>query len=741
MLRKTPVALALGVAWSFAPATTLAQTPLAPASAASSPSSPTTMLRAISITSTRTPRRADDVPNSVTVTTAEMIEESGARDIRDVFRNELDVSVLSGPTRFSIASGTGRAGNDSINVRGLEGNQVLMLIDGIRVPNSFSFGSFATGRGDFIDVSGAQTLEVLRGPASTQYGSDGLAGVISLRTPEPGDLIKTGRSFGGSARLSYAEVDRSWTTTLAGAGRSGAWQGLLLGTYRQGHELANRGENTSSDVTRTAPNPVDADGRYLLGKLQFALTPANQLGLTLESQERRQDTDVLSARALPPLAATSTIGLLAHDKVSRDRVSLEHRFSDPGASWIQRAQTQLYSQDGKVSQQTFEDRNTAADRTRDNTYQQNVVGISTQLETNLKSAAVAQRLSYGFDWSRSKVSGVRDGTVAPFGETFPTKAFPDTTYTLFGAFVQDEIEAGAFSIIPGLRFDKYRLDPSQEGYVGGTVAALSDQAVTPRIGAVWRLAEAFAPYAQFATGFHAPTPDQVNNGFTNLASGYRSVGNPKLKAEHAKSVEVGVRGKLQGLRYSVAAYESRYRDFISQQIVAGSGTPTDPLVFQYINFSNARIHGVEARTEWTIDPRWTLNGGFAWSRGETEAAGTTTPLDSIQPWRAVLGLRYDTLSWGARATLLHSAAKQADRIAPPTPPNTAPFAPAGYTVLDLGAYWSPLPDLTISATVNNVFDRKYWRWSEVRGLADSSTVKDSYSAPGRNVQVSARYTF
>ena len=192
------------------------------------------------------------------------------------------------------------------------------------------------------------------------------------------------------------------------------------------------------------------------------------------------------------------------------------------------------------------------------------------------------------------------------------------------------------------------------------------------------------------------------------------------------------------LRYSLAAYDNRYRDFISQQVVGGSGAPNDPLVFQYVNLAKARIRGAEARADWQVDSRWNLHGGIGWSRGDSDTAGVRSPLDTVQPWRAVAGLRYDTPVWGARATVLHSQGKPADRIAPAP---AAPFAPAGYTVLDLGASWQPLTDLTLTANLNNVFDTVYWRWSDVRGLADSSPVRDAYTAPGRTLQLAARYAF
>lgn len=737
MLRKTQIALALGMAWGMGSSAAQAQLTQQPQQAPV-PANAATQLKEITVTSTRTERSVDAVPNTVTVIPAAKIEQEGGRDIKDLFRNELDVSVRAAPARFTAAgAATGRAGNEGVNIRGLEGNQVLMMVDGTRLPASFSFGAFATGRGDFLELDGIKAVEVLRGPTSTQFGSDGLAGAVSFRTLDPFDILKKGQAFGGFARTGYGSIDRSWRNTLAIAGDSGDWQGLLLASYRSGHETENKADNDALNVSRTKPNPVDYNSQYVLGKAFFRLSGTQQLGASLETQKRRQDTEVYSARALPPLTSTSTIDLDTRDNIERNKLTLEHRYKNLNADLLQKAETRLYWQDAKVSQYSAEDRNTAADRTRDNRYQTKVLGLSSLMESNF-SGAVEQRLSYGFDWSRSEVSGVRDGTVAPFGESFPAKPFPDTTYTVTGAFIQDEIENGTLTIIPGLRFDHYKLSPSSAGYSGGAVTALSDRAVTPRLGLVWQLNPLFAPYAQIAKGFRAPTPDQVNNGFTNLASGYTSIGNANLKAERADSIELGFRGRLNGLRYSFAAFNNSYKDFISQQVVRGSGSAADPLVFQYINLSKAEIRGAEARAEWQIDSNWQVNTGIAYTRGDSETAGVKTPLDTINPVKFVAGLRYDTAAWGVRAQLQHQQAKSADRIAPAAVPQ---FAPGAYNVVDLGVYWKPLPKLSINANLNNVFDRKYWQWSDVRGLADNSTIKDAYTAPGRNAQVSVRYDF
>ena len=760
MLRKTPVALAMVAAWGLCPVRAAAQSPTAPVPPAPAASAATaasaTPLPAITNTATRTERRVDEVPATVSVVPAADIEAAGARDIKDLFRNQVDLTVRGAPGRFGLAQGaTGRAGNEGINIRGLEGNQVLMLVDGVRVPGSFSFGTFATGRADYVALEATQAAEVLRGPASASFGSDGLAGALSLRTLDPADVLKAGQASGGFVRLAGTQVDNSVALTGAAALRQGPWQALLLLSQRDGHETQNQGTNTALNSSRTAPNPLDVRQRVVLGKVFFNPTPAHRLGATVEAVQRRLETDVISARAVAPaplaaLPATAVLDLDARDRIQRERVSLEHRYDDLNGNWFQKAETRVYVQDADTRQFAAEDRNTAADRTRDNRYREKVVGLSTQFETTL-TGALPQRLSVGVDASRTRITGVRDGTPTPSapppnGEVFPVKPFPDTDHTLVGAFVQSEIELGSaatglpgrLTVIPALRYDRFKLEPSTDGYAGTTVVSLSDGALTPRIGAVWRFDDAFAPYAQWARGFRAPTPDQVNNGFTNVASGYRSVGNPDLKPEKAQSFEVGLRGKAAGWSWQFAAYDNRYRDFISQEVTSGSFTPADPAIFQFINLTQARIRGIEWRGEWQMAPAWSVNAATALTRGTSTRNGVSQPLDSVEPARTALGLRHAAGAWDLRADLLHAQGKARDRIVTATP---AAFAPPGYTVLDLSARWQPRPGWTLIANLNNVTDATYWRWSDVRGLADTSAVKDAYTAPGRHLQLALRHDF
>ncbi|MGQ2930464.1 MAG: TonB-dependent receptor plug domain-containing protein, partial [Sphingopyxis sp.] len=178
----------------------------------------------IVVTATRTEKSVEDVPLTISLITEEQIANELATDIRDLIRFEPGVSVQRQPARFGAALGaTGRAGNDSFNIRGIGGNRVLIQVDGVRVPDGFSFGAQAAGRGDYVDLGLVKSVEILRGPSSALYGSDGLAGAVSFVTSDPADFLPGGKSVGGLVRGAYSSADDEFSETAILAGRSGDW--------------------------------------------------------------------------------------------------------------------------------------------------------------------------------------------------------------------------------------------------------------------------------------------------------------------------------------------------------------------------------------------------------------------------------------------------------------------------------------------------------------------------------------
>jgi hemoglobin/transferrin/lactoferrin receptor protein len=717
-------------------------------------------LAPVTVLATRTETRTDEAPATVTVFSDRDIEAMLATDIKDLVRFEPGVSVVSQPARFGAALGTaGRAGNEGFTIRGIGGDRVLMVVDGVRSPDGFVFGAQSVGRGGYADLDLMKSVEILRGPASALYGSDGVAGAVSFTTRDPSDLIRAGEDFGARARVGYNSADDGLTTSAVIAGRAGAFSGLLAWTRRDASETENQGSVTGEEVRdvtiggitapgynyalRTLPNPQQTTSDAWLGKLVWDLAPGHSLRFTYDSIQSDMEADVLSGRATrfvtaPPASATAVLDLTAADTTERERFSLDWRLTD--VLGLERGQVSVYQQDSTTRQYTFEDR-VGVDRVRDNSFDNTVRGLAADFTRGFG----VHRITFGGDWSETTQQGVRDGTVPPAGETFPASAFPKTDYTLAGLFVQDEIGLldGALKIIPAVRWDRYDLSTADDPLYPGARADQSDDHLSPKLGLVWQATDVFQLFGNWGEGFKAPTPGQVNNYFSNVAFGYTSLPNPDLRPETSRSLEIGARLRdidVGGGRLSaqLVGFRSDYEDFISQRVTSGAGTPADPAVYQFVNFTDVEISGVEAKANIWWDNGVSARFAAAYADGEIrDPVSGARSLDTIDPVKVVLGLGYDDPAgrFGTQAIVTWSRAKdQAD---------TDNLACAGncavgddFALLDLTAYWNVSDRVTARVGVFNLLDEKYSWWSDVRGVAATSAVLDAWTQPGRNVGLS-----
>lgn len=750
-LRLAPLAMAALLAGQAqAQAQAVAPAPAAPA--ASAPLRLQQALPKMVVSATRVETSEDEVAASITTLTDKDIARKQAGDIKDLLRQEVGISVRSQPNRSSAAFyNVGRGGNEGINVRGLEGNQVLLQSDGVRLPMVYESGPVFAGRGDYIDVEAFKKVEILRGSSSTSYGSDGLAGAVSFVTKDPADLLAKGQSSQAALKLGYASVDKSRTVVPSYAFRGEQFEGLLLASLRRGAETETRGDNDSKTRFRSTANPQDISSSYLLGKLVYKLDPRQRLKLSLEHLDRDVDTEVYTLFGEPTYPTTTRVD--AAERIERSLLKLDYEFADSSNPLFQRVQAHAYWQDAKNRQLGFEQRTNTTGwntRSRDALYGERMVGGSLQFESFLTN----QRLVYGLDASSAKVHSLKNGgnylngtlvtAPSPTGFGPVNKSFPDTDYRLFGAFIQDEITIGSLSLTPGLRLDRFELDPRKNDplYAVNNKAEpvkLSDHELSPKLGLVWTYTPMLRLFSQYSHGFRAPTPTQLNGGVTNLNSkpAYTSVGNPDLKPESSDAFELGLRGRNDSLRYSVALFKSRYQDFIAaNQTVGGSGTVADPLVFKSINLGKASISGIELSGAWNLTPNWSVSASYAHTKGDSEVAGLKTPLNSIDPDKGVLGLRYEQEGvWGAELTLTGMKSQRRN----PSPATS--YTPKGFLVGDLAAWWDIDKRWSLNAALSNIGDVKYWNWSDVRGIAPSNIALDAYTQPGRNLSASVRYQF
>lgn len=710
-------------------------------------------LQQVTVTGTRTERTLADSPASITVIDRERLRRELLQNIQDLVRYEPGVSV-----RRSV-----RYGLQDFNIRGLDANRVLIQVDGIRQPERFSFGPFNIGR-DTFELETLKTVEIIRGPASTLYGSDALGGVVTYTTLDPADLLGERDSHVGLSSQ-YDSKNQGYVNTLSLAGRQDNLEALLIYTRRDARE-----PDIQADPSFKDRQTVDGDN--VLAKLVYRFSPFESLTLTGEYFNSRTTT-TFSRRNLDP-----GISLFRETiDTERSRLSLEYRYANPDTPAFELATVQIYYQPARTQEPSVEERTLTVQgrpvpvrRDTFNELVSNILGASVQAQSRFQTGDLSHRLVYGMEISTTRnerprnrfqtnlLTGAVTQNIPP--DTFPTKDFPDSDTVRFGLYLQDEIDFGGgnFTLIPGIRYDTYNLTPSpDEAFLksGAEAASLFADAISPKLGLVWRINPNLTFTAQYNTGFRAPQYNEINSGFTNLVSPffrYRTLSNPNLRPETSQGFEVGLRGIYPQASFSLAAYYNTYNDFIEAFREAGSepsppgppGSPPPPPVtlFQSQNVSRARIYGVEATGQYFFSPDltgWSLNGSFAWAVGDNLTENK--PLLSIEPLTAVLGLHYDDPSqiWGARlvATLVADPRDPQREVVQPNPnaPPQIPFVPKGYTVVDLLGYYNLDDNWQLNFGVFNLFDEKYFLYSETRSLFVGPEV-ERRAQPGRHAALS-----
>ncbi len=710
------------------------------------------------VSGSRQEQAADELPLSYDVINANTLSNQQSRNLREALENLPNTSVKRSPARFSVGGATasaGRDGNVGINIRGLGGNRVLLMTDGVRMPRSYAFRTTTFDR-EYLSLELLKRIEVVRGPASALYGSDGMAGLVNFITHEPADFLAVGKgetpkTLGGRIAAGWSGDDNGHTLAGTVAGQaSDTLQWMLTATTRGAHAMDNMGTNDEPNTNRTRPNPQDDRDNAVLGKIVLRPHATQRHVFTLEHVQKKSDVDLLSSRNPLPLRGTpaqiagAIVDEYSSRAMERNRLTWDARFG-LGTDWADHVRTVVAYQDAQSRQVGTSVRNTLPLRVRDNSYGESTWQAGVQADKILRSGGWAHKITYGLDHVRSDISNLYTGLAPLPPEVFPLKRFPDTRETTSALYVQDESVHGNWSLTPGLRFDHFSLDvTSQAGFYPPAKQpgqSLSGSALSPKIGVLYRATEQWSVFGQYAAGFRAPDAGQVNGYYENAAEQVIIIPNPDLRPEKSRGVELGVRGRLDRLSLDAAVFGSHYSNLIMDTVlIRGTGTAADPRIFQTINTERARITGFELKGQydWGRVAGGRLVTPFSYGKARGVNRATGKPINSVDPAQLALGVQYDTAAWGLRLDMRHHAAKTAkdiDSASSVKPPNTQFTVPSA-TTLDVSAQWRLRKDLRLNFAVHNLTNRKYWLWPDVYGLAASSTTNDAYTQPGRSVHVS-----
>jgi outer membrane receptor protein involved in Fe transport len=572
---------------------------------------------------TRSEQSLFDLPSLGTIIDRGEIVERQSQDMFQALQTEVGVLMQQ--------TGHGQA---SPFLRGLTGQQVLILIDGIRLNNA----TFRAGPNQYfnlIDPGQVERIEIVRGPESVLWGSDAVGGVINVVTRSASS------DRGDYARKSFTEYVGTADTSSYSRGNIEGWVGRVGAfggaSYLNVNDLERGGALGRQPFTDYSQYAGDLKFDYLLGSCSL-LT----VGLQHFEQEDLPRSDRFPPFVFgPPASAPRPTWF---DPQQRDLAYVRVQGLACRALFDAYSTTFSYSRNKEATREIR-----SATREDFSEFDDDTSNFSLVLARDLDWLG---RLTYGFDWYYDDVDAWRNrvnpqtGSVTPQNPQFPN----DSTYEHSGVFLSWDVDltqewmatagvryenADAAGTLNAVQGTPHHFTRTYQDWIAGA-------GLTYKVDSMWNV------FCNVSEGYRAPNLDDLaaDNPVLQSATDLPSL---EVQPEHAWTYEIGLKLNAPRLRLQVAQYWTDLQDFIQRQAVDINGNPVPYVIGPYgtlipgsNNFIRANfdshVDGTELTGEYLLPNNWCLYGNAWYTYGQDLVHDQ--PLSRIPPVQGILGLRW-----------------------------------------------------------------------------------------------------
>jgi hemoglobin/transferrin/lactoferrin receptor protein len=668
----------------------------------------------IVVTASRQEEMSGNAPAPITVIDSLMIEQAQPEKMADLFKQIPGVEIEGeGPFRGRPV------------IRGFSSNRVLILVDGQRLNNARESTTFAGIQPGLANLSEVERIEVLRGPASVQYGSDAIGGVINILTRRP-DVGASEFTVNGDVAYGYGTSSDSQNVRAYVSGAGKGWGFTIGAAYQEANDYTaadgafederfagwvnDKNEVFNSGMKQSS---FDASLRFLTG---------SQSVLRVNAEMVRTD-DI----GFPGFDLETSVVSISFPRFDRDKLGIAW---NSGPVWgLQDISLSTYYQ--TVDKETFFDFDFGGFTLQDFTHSEiRSLGFNAQSLAEIGS----HRLTFGLDFYRDDVEDEAfSESCIPDVFCFPptTEVGVPTSYqTGLGGYIQDQWSATeALTVHLGLRGDTFDFvsEDESEDYIGEPFD-VTDSAPSGNVGVTYAVTDHVNLNAIIARGFRSPNLQERSFTGEEPNTGLFIIQNPDLDSETSLNYEVGFKARYDRYFGGLSVYYNDVQDFITFGFVGPEDPdfrdcPVDPDSGQECgkirNIAEARIWGIELDLEAIFATWWSGFVNAAYSEGDDVNADE--PLSFIPAPKVALGVRYQRPSWWTEA----SVRIVGDQTRVPEGVDERP----GFTTFDLRAGYDFSFGLGVLAALENIADELY------------AETFNNRPEPGRNLRVSLRYRF
>lgn len=623
-------------------------------------------------TATKTTTRIKDIPQSVSITTAEQARDQGSQSLGEA------LTYVPGVT---VSQGEGQ--RDQITIRG-QVTTADFYVDGVRDDIEY-----------FRDLYNVESIEVVKGPNAMTFGRGGSGGVVNRSTKQA-----EWRSI-REATITTGMYQTKRTTIDVGDALSSTAAFRLNAMYED-----SENHRDFFELERFGINPTAA----------FKLTDQTKLLLSYEfyKDDRTVDRGVPSRNGRPLEGFRDTFfgnpdlsfaNYLGH----RLSATLEHKFSD---AFKVRSAT-VYADGDKAYQNVFARTsvdaagNVGLDGYRDTIDRQTLINQTDWTYRFNVGNGIRNTVLFGTELTHQDNENFRD-IVLPANRPTVNIASPtifgpspaidqpnrrrSTTLDSAGAYVQSQLEISRYvELIGGIRFDHYDVD-FNDALVADSAYTRQDNVWSPRFGAVFKPTETVSVYLTYSKAFVPSIADQLN--FVSVGSGANRLSGADLDPEEFDNKEIGFKWEVTPRLFMTGALFRLDRS--NTAVVTGTGGVEQ--------IGATRTEGGEVALTGHITEAWQISAGFAHqiatiTDGDAATIGNdvaSVPHNTVSIWNKYML----TPAFGAGIGVVH---------------RTSFFASGdnaveidGYTRLDAALYFNIAENWWAQVNIENLLNEEYF---------------------------------
>jgi outer membrane receptor protein involved in Fe transport len=567
-------------------------------------------------------------------------------------------------------------GGGSAFLRGLTGNQTLIVLDGIRLNNAI----YRYGPNQYlntIDMFTVDKIDVLKGIGAVEYGSDAMGGVIHVKTKENASKDLNKISLNNTSKFISNGIEKTNRTAIQYA--TNKWDfigGISLKKYG---DLVG-GENIGKQ-NPTGYNELNYD-------LKTRIKLSNQGELIYSSQNTIQNNIPIYHKIVLENFKTNQTDYQIHYLNY-----LKYKYTS-NKKWISEIIINASTQ-RSIEQRSIQKNNSSIFRNEADTVKN--IGLTAEIVSKPNKNWT---MNSGFDYYKDKIFSEAIETSSELNtQVFKRGLYPNgSIYKNSSIFNIHNLNFNKLNIVAGLRYNFLHIQMNE--LTLGNIA-IKPSALVSNFGFNYQLNQHSFLFGSITTGYRAPNIDDL--GSLGIVDFRYEIPSYDLRPEKSLNTEIGYKFRSNKIDFSIAAFKMKLKDIIARVLVDGK-VISGYNVYNKKNIESSYINGAEVNYTYLVSKflTWHTNATYTYGQNVTK----NEPMRRIPPLFGQNKISF--VKKNKTLAITHQFAGKQDRLAQGDKDDNriGKLGTPGWNIFNIDAGWE-FKNLSLNTSLINISNVQY----------------------------------